>query len=76
MKVAILISDWDRISHAVMDIAEQNVRQRDAADAAIPDAVDAEFERVLESLSPWVKDFEFIVEFDTDAGTATVVPRK
>lgn len=78
MKFCITFKDPDRVGDSIEEMANEQV-------SAIPNIDEEEREALLESrkkkigeqLEKWIECDEYItVEFDTDAGTATVVPQK
>lgn len=76
MKFTVTIKDPDVFADAVQEAVTAEVRalnlDEDEADAVI----ERRTEKVNDILKRWVEYGEYIrVEFDTDAKTATVVPR-
>lgn len=78
MKFCITFKDPDRVGDSIEEMANEQV-------SAIPNIDEEEREALLESrkkkidglLEKWIEYGEYVeIEFDTDAGTATVVPQK
>jgi hypothetical protein len=77
VKFQVTIKDPDVFADAAREAVEEQVNAIDGLlDDDIPDIVDRRTEKVMEALGKWVEYSEYIVvEFDTDAMTATVIPR-
>lgn len=77
MKFKVTFKSPDSVHDTLRDAARQQVAQMpDVLDDDIPDMEDSKFSELAEAIGKWVKYAEYItVEFDTDAGTATVVER-
>lgn len=78
MKITVHIKDPDGFYDSVKNSIEEDVDQiSDLDDDEKEQLVERRFEKVWDKLEKFVEFKECMtVEFDTDAGTATVVPRK
>jgi hypothetical protein len=76
VRFRITFHDDTSVNEYVCRAASIRVRELYGLDDDVPDHEDAMQDRLHDQISRWVSDGASItVEFDTDAGTAVVVPR-
>lgn len=78
MKFTVTLKDPDGFSESVKDAVDESVDELDGLDDEEKDALrEVRSEKTWEKLEQFVEYQEYVtIEFDTDAGTATVVKRK
>lgn len=78
MKFTVTLKDPDGFSESVKDAVDESVDELDGLDDEEKDALrEVRSEKTWEKLEQFVEHQEYVtIEFDTDAGTATVVKRK
>ena len=77
MKVTITLKDPDGVCNSIQKAVRGSLAEfQDAMDAEELESMEeARMETTQEKLGKWIEYGEYIrVEFDTDAGTATVMP--
>lgn len=76
MKFRITMKSPDAYGDALNKAAEDIVANNGVLDDDIPDAVEKEYEQLDELCSKWFTYSEYVtIEIDTEAKTATVVPK-
>lgn len=76
MKFHIQLKDPDGFSDGMDEAIEASLSEADLSDDEKEAVSAARQERAWKALEKWVEYREYVtIEFDTDAGTATVVPR-
>lgn len=77
MKLTITFKDPDGVYECIRQTVEEQLRDVEGIDDEERESLaEDRKESIEESISKWVKYREYItIEFDTDAGTATVVRR-
>lgn len=77
MKFTVSIKDPDVFADAVQEAVTSEVKALGLDDDEAEAVIERRTEKVNDILERWVEYGEYIrVEFDTEAKTATVVPRK
>lgn len=78
MKFKVMLKDPDAFFEAVTDTIDASLKGTTFSDKDEFEALaEIRREKIRESISKWVELSEYItIEFDTTAGTATVVPIK
>ncbi len=77
MKFTVTIKDPDCLHDAVHDAVKREVDALGLPEDEAELLVESREEKVRERVAKWVEYDEYYkIEFDTDAGTATVVPFK
>jgi hypothetical protein len=77
MKISVDIKDPDVFSDAVDEAVKKDVASLGLSTEEAESVAELRAEKVNDFMSRWVEYGEYIrVEFDTDAGTAVVVPVK
>ena len=77
MKVKITFKDPDGVWEAVKDAARQSVASLNLSDDEAEMLIESRHDETMDALAKWIEYSEYItVEFDTEAGTATVKPRR
>ena len=77
MKFTVNIKDPDVFADAIQEAVTAEVAALGLAEDEAEGVIERRTEKVGAALERWVEYGEYIrVEFDTEAGTATVVPRK
>lgn len=77
MKFKVMLKDPDAFFEAVTDVIDVSLKGTTFSEDEFEALAEIWREKISESISKWVKFSECItIEFDTTAGTATVVPIK
>ena len=78
MKFTISFKDPDVVHDAVREAVEREVNAIESLDAdEKEDLIETRSEKINDKLDKWIKYGEYVsIEFDTEAGTATVQPAK
>ena len=78
MKFTVSLKDPDGFSNSVDEAVRQSVQAQEGLDEdEKDDVIERRNEKTWKALGKFVEYQEYVtIEFDTDAGTATVVPRK
>lgn len=76
MKFTITLKDPDGVGDCIRDAARASVAEvLGLSDEERKDLLESRMESIGDSIKKWVEYDEYVVvEFDTDAGTATVLP--
>jgi predicted metal-dependent phosphoesterase TrpH len=76
MKIRMQLKDPDGVSDSIQEAVEKSVAASGITDEDEREAlIEARTEKAGKAIGKWVEYGEYLtVEFDTDAGTATVVP--
>jgi hypothetical protein len=76
MKIRMQLKDPDGVSDSIQEAVEKSVAASGITDEDEREALfEARTEKAGKAIGKWVEYGEYLtVEFDTDAGTATVVP--
>ncbi len=73
MKFTITFKDPDGYSDAVKQIVQQEIEKLNLPEDEAEELVEIKTEKLNDFLSTWISYSEYIsIEFDTEAGTATV----
>lgn len=77
-KITIALKDPDGVHESIKQAAEDSVRGMGGLDASeASDLESTRQESYARKLGKWIEYGEYVrIEFDTDAGTATVLPVK
>jgi hypothetical protein len=77
VKFRIQLKDPDGFSDGMDEAIEASLSEADLSDDEKEAVSEARQERAWKALETWVEYQEYVtIEFDTDAGTAVVVPRE
>jgi len=77
MKIKVYLKDPDAFSEAVDEAVRASLADLGLDADEVEPLVERRRDKVWSVLRRWVEDQEYLdVEFDTDAGTATVVEKK
>lgn len=76
MKFRVTVKDPDVFADAVQEAVEDELATLDLHEDELEAVGEKRRERTMDAISKWVEYGEYIVvEFDTEAGTAVVVPK-
>lgn len=77
MKIHVTLKDPDGFSDSVREAVVEQLKELSLSESEVELLTETRCEQVWEKLKTWVEYQEYVnIEFDTDAGTATVVVRR
>jgi len=77
MKFTVYLKDPDGFSDGIGDAVDASIKAMGLDEDEAEAIKEARTQKVSDALGKWVEYGEYVtLEFDTEAGTATVVPRK
>lgn len=76
MKLKLTLKDPDGVYEMIREAAENQVLEMEGLDDDESESlIESRHEKIDEQLEKWIKYSEYVrIEFDLDAGTATVLP--
>jgi len=76
MKLKLTTKDPDGVCEMIREAAENQVREMEGLDDDESESlIESRYKKIDEQLEKWIKYSEYIfIEFDTELGTATVLP--
>ena len=76
MKLKLTLKDPDGVFEMIWEAAENQVLAMEGlGDDESESLIGSRHEKISEQLKPWIKYGEYVsIEFDTEEGTATVLP--
>jgi len=76
MKLKLTIKDPHSVCEMIREAAENQVREMEGLDDDESESlIESRYKKINEQLGKWIKYSEYIfIEFDTELGTATVLP--